>query len=80
MTKVDTTCSRCTEKVTVDTETLKVTGKILSNGVRGRNHKPAHVVTVDAVDEGDLISYECPHGCGEVDTVYADDSVRAALT
>ena len=79
MTLLITTCSGCMGSVKVDTEAGTATGRVKSNGVRGQNHKPAHNVTVD-LEMGDVLGhYECPIGCGYLDSVYLDDATRRAL-
>lgn len=52
-----------------------------SNGLRGKNHVPAHEVqSVAALDTGgDLLLWDCPR-CGYADSTYADKSARDALS
>lgn len=59
-----TTCSACRATLKVSSVHLTVTATRPSNGVRGKNHVPAHKVTSDAyvTDETgeDVIYWDCP--------------------
>ena len=74
-------CGGCLEPFVLNTETLTVTMTVPSNGVRGKNHKPAHKVTAEAcIDSGDfLILWECPR-CEYSDSTYLSAAVRKELT
>lgn len=65
---VRTTCSDCWAHLTVRRIPGTVTGHVPSNGIRGRNHVPAHDVTesLDS-DDGELITWDCPV-CGYADS------------
>lgn len=72
---IKTTCSGCSEQVTVDRNFGVAIAKVPSNGKRGSLHVPAHNVSVDLDgDDGDLVTWDCPWPtCGYADSFDLND-------
>lgn len=74
-------CSGCMNPFILNTKTLTVTMAVPSNGLRGAKHVPAHKISTNAADCGDLIEWDCPlPGCGYAESEYADDETRKELS
>lgn len=71
-TLIKTSCSGCSELVTLDLTRDIAVMTVPANGVRGRGHVPLHTVSADLSGDEDMLTWDCPR-CEHADSFDLND-------